>query len=383
MNSHTQIQNTLNNPPLQPYSPNLNPTTQNSSTQQVEVGTRTKRDRPNTQPRKTKTPVAKRLANTKQMNYQQWLEVRKQGIGSSDAATACGLNPYMSMLELWMIKTGRMQQNIEDESVGYAPLYWGKQLEPLVAEYYSMHTNNKVRRVNAVLQHPDEDKHFMLANLDYAVVGNDDVQILECKTVGEYGAKLWRDGVPLYVLCQVQHQLAVTGKQAAHICALICGHETKIFKVTRNETVIKYLINAERYFWECVENDIPPDVDASESAAKALQLLYPAHVPLSTTDLSEDVVANQDFEQLLKQRHLIEQHQASFDQLKHQIQAKMQDAERATFKTGSVTWKKSKDSVGLDSKALLQQHPEFLQQFPQNKQGTRRFQIYADDDQSK
>jgi putative phage-type endonuclease len=77
------------------------------------------------------------------MNYQQWLEVRKQGIGSSDAATACGLNPYMSMLELWMIKTGRMQQNIEDESAGYAPLYWGKQLEPLVAEYYSMHTNNK------------------------------------------------------------------------------------------------------------------------------------------------------------------------------------------------------------------------------------------------
>jgi predicted phage-related endonuclease len=35
--------------------------------------------------------------------------VRKQGIGSSDAAAACGLNPHMSMLELWMIKTGRMQ----------------------------------------------------------------------------------------------------------------------------------------------------------------------------------------------------------------------------------------------------------------------------------
>lgn len=380
MNSHTQIQNTLNHPPLQPYSPNLNLPIQNSSTQQVEVGTRTKRDRPNTQSRKAKAPIAKRLANTKQMNYQQWLEVRKQGIGSSDAATACGLNPYMSMLELWMIKTGRMQQNIEDESAGYAPLYWGKQLEPLVAEYYSMHTNNKVRRVNAVLQHPDEDKHFMLANLDYAVVGNVEVQILECKTVGEYGSKLWRDGVPLYVLCQVQHQLAVTGKQAAHICALICGHETRIFKVTRSETVIKYIVDAERYFWECVEKDVPPDVDASESAAKALQLLYPAHIPLSTTDLSEDATANQCFEQLLEQRHLLEQSQSSFDQLKHQIQIKMQDSERAIFKVGSVIWKKSKDSVSLDSKALLQQHPEFLQQFPQNKQGTRRFQIYTDAD---
>ena len=114
MNTNTQIKNTLNHPPLQLYSPNLDISTQNSPTQEVEVGTRTKRDRLNTQPRKTKTPTAKRLANTKHMNYQQWLEVRKQGIGSSDAATACGLNPYMSMLELWMIKTGRMQQNIED-----------------------------------------------------------------------------------------------------------------------------------------------------------------------------------------------------------------------------------------------------------------------------
>jgi predicted phage-related endonuclease len=99
----------------------------------------------------------------------------------------------------------------------------------------------------------------MLANLDYSVVGSDEVQILECKTAGEYGAKLWRDGVPLYVLCQVQHQLAVTGKKAAHICVLICGHETRIYKVTRSESVIQHIINAERYFWECVENDTPPE----------------------------------------------------------------------------------------------------------------------------
>lgn len=371
MNSHHHIQNALNQPPLQAYSPNINP-----STPQVEVGTRTKRDRPNQQPRKTKTPTAKRLANTKQLNYQQWLEIRKQGIGSSDAATACGLNPYMSMLELWMIKTGRMQQNIEDESAGYAPLYWGKQLEPLVAEYYSMHTNNKVRRVNAVLQHPDEDKQFMLANLDYAIVSNEEVQILECKTVGEYGAKLWRDGVPLYVLCQVQHQLAVTGKQAAHICALICGHETKIYKVTRNETVIQHIINAERHFWQCVESGIPPSVDASDSAAKALQQLYPEQIPLTVEDLSQNEQANYLFNQLLEERHRLEQHQQYFDELKHQIQMLMKDAERAVFTGGSVTWKKAQDSTTLNSKALLKQYPEYLQQFPQTKAGTRRFQIY-------
>lgn len=325
-----------------------------------------------------RTVTAKRLANTKNIDYQEWLEVRKQGIGSSDAATACGLNPYMSMLELWMIKTGRTQQNIDDDSSGVAPLYWGKQLEPLVAEYYSLHTNNKVRRVNAVLQHPDPDKAFMLANLDYAVVGSDDVQILECKTAGEHGARLWRDGVPLYVLCQVQHQLAVTGKKAAHICVLICGHETRIFKVTRSESVIQHIVNAERYFWECVEKDTPPDADASESAAKALQLLYPEHVPLSMTDLSLDDQANQQFEQLIQARNHIEKHQEQFDLLKHQLQAKIQEAERATFKAGSVTWKKSKDSISLDTKALLKQHPEYFSQFPQSKLGSRRFNIYTD-----
>ena len=333
---------------------------------------------PVSQPTKPlRSNTAKRLANTKELNYQQWLEVRKQGIGSSDAATACGLNPYMSMLELWMIKTGRVQQNIQDESSGHAPLYWGKQLEPLVAEFYSMQTNNKVKRVNAVLQHPDPDKAFMLANLDYAVVGSQEVQILECKTAGEYGAKLWRDGVPLYVLCQVQHQLAVTGKQAAHICVLLCGHETKIYKVTRNEQLIEQIIHAERTFWTCVENDIPPAVDASESAAQALQQLYPEQTPLSVTDLSQLESANQLFDQLIDEKNQIEQHQHNFDELKHQIQALMKDAERATFATGSVTWKKAKDSVSLDSKALLKLHPELLEQFPMTKTGTRRFQIYS------
>jgi predicted phage-related endonuclease len=250
----------------------------------------------------------------------------------------------------------------------------------LVAEYYSLHTNNKVRRVNAVLQHPEADKHFMLANLDYSVFGDADVQILECKTAGEHGAKLWRDGVPLYVLCQVQHQLAVTGKKAAHICVLICGHETRIFKVTRSESVIQHIIHAERHFWECVEKDTPPDADASESVAKALQQLYPEHVPLSTTDLSEDEQANQQFEQLIQARHQIETGQETFDLMKHQLQAKMQQAERAIFKTGSVTWKKSKDSISLDTKALLKQYPEYLNQFPQSKQGSRRFNIYTHDD---
>ena len=321
---------------------------------------------------------AKRLVKTKGMSREQWLQVRKQGIGSSDAAAACGLNPHMSMLELWMIKTGRMQNQPDQPTQNsYSPLYWGNQLEPLIANYYQHKTGHKVRKVNAVLQHPDLDKHFMLANLDYSVVGCDEVQILECKSVGEWGTKLWRDGVPLYVIIQVQHQLAVTGKQAAHICALICGHEAKIFKVERNEIVIDQIMTSERIFWSCVENDIPPSVDASASAAKALQLLYPQHIPLQSVDFSTLEGVDQLFTDLLHEDKQLTDHQAKYDYLKHRIQALMKDAEKAIFSNGTVTWKKSKDSVVLDQKALLQAQPELLNQYPQPRQGSRRFNIYS------
>lgn len=322
-----------------------------------------------------------RLAETKALSREQWLQVRQQGIGSSDAAAACGLNPYMSMLELWMIKTGRMQGNVEQSTQNsYSPLYWGNQLEPLIAKYYQHKTGNKVRRVNAVLQHPDADKHFMLANLDYSISANEDVQILECKSVGEWGVKNWREGVPLYVLIQVQHQLAVTGHQAAHVCALMCGHEAKIFKVQRNETVIERIIASEQFFWQCVEKDIPPPVDASESAGKALQLLYPSHTPMQSVDLSQQSDANQLFNQLIAVDDMIRQQQVKYDEIKHQIQALMQDAEKAQFSQGSVTWKRSKDSVLLDQKALLKQHPELLEKYPQVRAGSRRFNLYRQRD---
>ena len=59
-----------------------------------------------------KRPTAIRLVSTKDMSRQEWLTVRNQGIGASDAAAAIGISPYQSRLELWMIKTGRMSSEL-------------------------------------------------------------------------------------------------------------------------------------------------------------------------------------------------------------------------------------------------------------------------------
>jgi len=342
------------------------------------ITTKANREDKTAKPSTTQSTIAKRLVNTKTLSHEEWLEVRKQGIGSSDAAAACGIHPYLSMLELWMIKTGRLHSHLDDDIDGYSPLYWGNTLEPMVAKYYQERTGNKVRRVNAILQHPDPDNHFMLANLDYAITGSDDVQILECKTAGEHGAKLWKHGVPLYVTCQVQHQLAVTGKNAAHICVLLCGHEAKIYKVERDEHLIESITRHERLFWHYVETDTPPTPDHSESAAKALKLLYPKPKPSSKIDLSADDRANSLFAKLLNHRMSIEELEQRHDQVKHQLQSLIQDNEIAVFSMGAISWKRSKDSVSLDSKALTKAHPELLEQFGKTRPGSRRFVILND-----
>ena len=324
---------------------------------------------------KSSSRPALRLVSTKGMNREQRLKVRKQGIGASDAAAAVGLNPYQSPLELWIIKTGRdgLLPAPDPDDI-HTPLYWGNLLEPKVAEAYAKAPGNKVRRVNAVLQHPDADKPWMLANLDYSVVGNPEVQILECKTTGFNGARLWDDGVPEYIQCQVQHQLAVTGKQAADVAVLICGQELQVHRIERDEAVIKQLIELERAFWHLVETDTPPDADGSDSADQALRALYPRDNG-ETLDLIEDTALNGDFSEMLDIRERLARLAEREARLKQRIQQRMGDAARAYFMDGQVSWKRSKDSTVLDTDALLKAQPPLLQQFPKHRAGSRRFLV--------
>ncbi|CAJ0719239.1 YqaJ viral recombinase family nuclease [Ralstonia mannitolilytica] len=316
---------------------------------------------------------ALRLVSTQDMSRSDWLQVRKQGIGGSDAAAAVGLSPYKSQLELWLEKTGR-DTNLPklDPTDTTEPVYWGTLLEPIVAAAYTQQTGNRVRKVNAVLQHPTVP--FMLANLDREVVGSPGVHLLECKTAGINGAKLWRDGVPEYVQLQVQHQLAVTGKAAGDVAVLICGQELQVHRVERDDELIARLIELEARFWRYVETDTPPPADGSDSAAMALQCLYPRDSGL-TVDFTEDRSLSAAFADLVSVRAEIADRAKLEAQLKQRLQQAMGDATKAKFETGSASWKRSKDGTGLDTDKLLQDQPDLLQRYPLTKPGSRRFLI--------
>ena len=316
---------------------------------------------------------ALRLVKTTSLDRDQWLKVRKGGIGSSDAATAVGLNPYKSQLQLWMEKTGRDGGlPLVDPNDDQSPMYWGTLLEPIVAAHYSRRTGHRVRRVNAVLQHPQYP--WMLANIDREVVGAPDVQILECKTAGIHGARLWREGVPEYVQLQVMHQLAVTGKQAADVAVLIGGQELQVFRIERDDTLIAQLITLEQQFWGYVERDQEPPADGSASAELALRCLYPKDSG-STLDLSTDLEMSGVFSDLLAVREVITTQTALESQLKQRIQQRMGEATRAVFEIGEVSWKRSKDGTSLDTTQLLKEHPEMAQIYAVTKPGSRRFLV--------
>ena len=327
---------------------------------------------------KTKQPgrAALRLVNTKDLSRDDWLSVRQQGLGSSDAAAAVGLNPHQSMLELWMIKTGRAQLLPRtDPSDRSTPTYWGNLLEPIVAAHYTLETGHRVRKVNAVLQHPDPDKYWMLANIDREVLGASDVQILECKTAGEFGVKAWREEVPEYVQCQVQHQLAVTAKAAADVCVLISGQEIQIHRIERDAELIEGLIRLEREFWQYVLTDTQPPADGSESADRALRAIY-ANDHGGIVDFRENRAMSAAFADLQALREEIAQRDKAQQQLKQTIQQMMGSASRALFETGSTSWKRSKDSQHIDIEKLAKEHPELVNLYRGPKQGSRRFLIY-------
>ena len=113
------------------------------------------------------------LKKTTEISHEEWLELRRTGIGGSDSSTVCGLNPYSSLIALWADKTGRMPPKEDNEAMRI-----GRDLEEYVAKRFAEATGKKVRRRNAIFQHDTYD--FITANIDREIVGEN--AGLECKT---------------------------------------------------------------------------------------------------------------------------------------------------------------------------------------------------------
>lgn len=232
-----------------------------------------------------------------------WLDQRRQGIGGSDAPVVLGLQPYeTTRQEVWREKTGR---RTEDDWVGASAKHYGHRAEAMIRQHLRRRSEDtparfgdfaNLRRVTRQLAHPD--RPWQRANIDGLARGvrmNGETKdlVVEIKTSthphDHYKGPEWReDGVRRDHYAQIQHYLAVTGldearyvyfevpfdrSSALHIDErfiadddteaywrwIVDKGELTIVEVERDASYIDDLVEAERRFWQCVQDDTEPD----------------------------------------------------------------------------------------------------------------------------
>ena len=306
---------------------------------------------------------AKVLVPTLGMEREEWLKHRRRGIGGSDAAAIAGLNPWKSPVEVYYEKLGEIPPVEDNER-----MYWGRVLEDIVAREFSERTGKRVRRRNAILQHP---KHgFMIGNIDRELVG--EKVGLECKTVGEYSKDDWKeDRVPEQYIIQCQHYMAVTGYKGWWIAALIGGNKFVYKYIERDETIIDALIDIETAFWQMVQEKTPPPMDGTDSAGNVLKLMYPESKPNTAINLPNEAAELIEIREALKVQ--VKELDMRLAETENKLKAMLGDNESGRVGEHLITWK-TIVSNRVDTKKLKEKHLDVYRECCQES-SYRRFNI--------
>ena len=329
---------------------------------------------------------AKVIANTNEITRDEWLELRKTGIGGSDASIILGKNSYQSEYSLWANKRGL---TANDEAGDAAK--WGNRLERTVAEAYAEETNSAVICWPVMLQ---GDRPFLLANVDFFISGSDfyeagkvtDVSeepahieaILEIKTTGISGkgnAKGWANNqVPEAYLYQGMHYALTTNIHNVVFACLVGGEGLVIREVEYTHEQLSELQEAESFFWHKVVNNIEPDLIGHQADFDTLKAVYPSSeggVTIEGDEFVKDLI-----EEFKIAKQTLDEAQADVDALKAQLLRIVGDAEAVTLDGDTLyTYKSTKDRESLDTKAFKEQLPDVYAQFAKLSPGHRTLRI--------
>jgi putative phage-type endonuclease len=314
--------------------------------------------------------MSKVIANISKLSREDWLQLRKAGIGGSDAAACMGLSPWKSKLSLYTDKQGISEDTPDNEH-----FRMGRDLEDYCAKRFQEASGKKIRNDNQMYQ--DDEYDFMFANIDRVVVGED--AGLECKIMADYTAKSYgltsdsqEQEIPLQYYCQIQHYMMVTGKAGWYIAFLILPFGgLKWMFCPRDDDFIERLRTEETDFWRSyVDVNIPPEADGSDSSMEALRQLYP-----KSSETRAELPAEVD--QLLDMYTAAKEQEAAFKKRKQEMQARvvsvLKDAGYGTTDSYNVSYK-SQSRTTLDSKRLKADMPDIFEKYSSTSD-TRVFRV--------
>lgn len=284
------------------------------------------------------------ITKVKTASREEWLKLRSQYIGGSDAAAVVGLNPFSSPYALWAEKTGQIPC-----FAGNLATEVGTFLEEFVAQKFAAETGKKVRKCNQSFL--NSDYPFAIANIDREIVGED--AGLEIKTTSELNMKKFKGGeYPANYYCQCVHYIAMTGKQRWYLAVLIGNRDFQWFTIERDEAEIAALMGAEADFWELVKNRTPPVADGSRATTDAIKTIF-AESSEDTVDLTLKLPALLQYIDLGKQ---IAELETLRDEAANRIKSFMGDAGGGECDGYRVSWKSSTQRT-FDSKKFAKENP--------------------------
>jgi putative phage-type endonuclease len=225
----------------------------------------------------------------------EWYTHRRSGIGASEAASAVGLDPrWGTPLSLWRRKMG-----LDPEPEDNIDIITGRMMEPTIIRIFRAVTNIRVQTRRPPM-YRSKEWPFMTATPDAITTQPD---LIECKNTNVFDASDWgqegTDEIPNTALCQVQHQMAVTGLTLVWVPVLIRGR-FRCYKVPRNDRFISELVDQEREFWRLIQEDRQPDPDWQHPSTPSLIRSMFGIDPAKTVDFSGDEEAQalwQSYEQ--------------------------------------------------------------------------------------
>lgn len=209
-------------------------------------------------------------------NREAWLSARTTGIGSSDAPVLVGA-ARKSLLELWSEKVGLAGISEDETELMEA----GLELQPGIGRMFARRTKRLVLDIPPWTVYQSAVEPWALASPDFfceAIPGHETPGGVEVKFVTFVHGDDWEDEPPLAAQVQVQHQMFVTEREWWSVAGLVRGR-LKYADVDRDDAFIAELIRLGREFQRRVELRDPPPPDASESARRVLDALYPRETP--------------------------------------------------------------------------------------------------------
>lgn len=290
---------------------------------------------------------------------EQWLTVRRTGVGGSEVAAVLGMSKYTSAHEVYLDKRGELPLDRPQHPDLAEAAFWGLAHEPTIARVFSERSGLAVVEGPGTLAHAE--RRWMLANVDRYVLDEDaqPSSLLEIKTRSAYQLDEWLDSVPDGPALQTHWYLAVTGYSHAHVAALLGGNRLLIHRVERDEALVEHLVALVGEFWQGVLDGTPPPVDGSEATEELLGHLYKVKAESVTVADPSEVAP------LLERRRELKAREArTADELRevdNRLKAVAGEAEIVkTQGAVAFTWKQNGP---LATKRFAAAHPDLAQQY--------------------